>query len=80
MDQIIIVLQLGARQNIWQPEVYTEHESRAPAVRCSFVGGRKATLTQQATMADVNADYIANSADPKNVQDLTTFVSISTNR
>ena len=32
-------------------------------------------LSKKAKMTDVKADYIANSADPKNIQDLTTFVS-----
>ena len=32
--------------------------------------------TNDFRMTDVKSDYIANSADPKNIQDLTTFVSI----
>ncbi len=35
-----------------------------------------ASTSQQGSMADLGNDYIANSADPKNVQDLTVFVSI----
>ena len=42
----------------------------------SAEAGVKTEHNTTGTMTDVNADYIANSADPKDIQDLTTFVSI----
>ena len=32
--------------------------------------------TRTARMADLSKDYMSNNTDPKNIQDLTTFVSI----